>query len=133
MILVNGDGAGGNQIQFSIPFQGFYLPGKALRIGHVILIHARKIPSAGQIDRFIESRRKPFVFAIPQNPYPMITNVRNVLKRVIGRTIIDDQQFPIGKRLPDNRKHGKPEIASRIKYRHGHGNQRHIAFLNLGH
>ena len=123
MIAGNGDGTHGNHIEEGILFQRFDLPGKAFRIGHIVLIHARKITTTGQIDRFIQSDREPLVFTIPKNPDPSVPNVRNILKRIVRRTIIDDQQFPIGERLLDNRKHGESQITSRIEHRHGHGNQ----------
>jgi len=133
VIPVNRNGMGGNQIQPRIFFQRFDLPGEALRIRHVILIHARQIPAAGQIDRFIEPCCKPLVCTIFQYADSLIPYIVNILKRIVRRAVINNQQFPVGERLPDNRKHGKPKTASRIEYRHGYGNQRRIAWLNLGH
>ncbi len=93
-------------------------------IEFVVVVEIGDQMSAGVIDRRVAGGRLAAVDRMPEHPDPMVGGGPFLQPggRIIGRSVVNGQQFPVGESLPDNGIDRPAEQPGSVVDRHDDGN-----------
>ena len=96
------DNAAPQEVKLRILAQTGDLPGQAFRKTDVIGIHPGDKLTFAESDRLVEAGRKSGGTGFPNEANALVTEILDDGAALIGRAIVDDDQFPIAQGLQPN-------------------------------
>ena len=97
---------------------------QAIRIHHIVAIHARNVLAARQLDGLIQTAGQPPPLPIAEQPDAWIAERLYDLGRSIGRAIVHHHEFPVSVGLIQDRNHRDANCPPAVQNRHGDRDQR---------
>ena len=94
------------------------------RKSDVVAIHAHEILAATLPHRLVQARGQTAIDAIRQHPDTHIVEGAGDCQRIVGRTIVDEQQFPGLEILQQDRDQCRAQTPGGIEHRHADADHR---------